>query len=106
MIKCVKCGFPKYNNSIGVIWLSEDGYCSVCNNQFKDRKKLIGGMDNFVKTTIVKEGTYNHLDKWGRKISKANLDRLKVLKYSNPSTIHINYVEFKEKSIRKIDEYL
>ena len=51
--KCKGCGFPKYGSSVGIIWLSIDGYCSVCNHYLKNRERKIIGMDNFIKTTII-----------------------------------------------------
>ena len=48
MKECIKCGI-KENQPKGVIWISEDGFCSVCNHKFKDRKRKVIGIDTFLK---------------------------------------------------------
>lgn len=103
--KCVKCGFPKHGLRGGAIWLSKDGYCSVCNHQFKDRKRKIDGMDKFITTKTIKESNYNHLNRHGRKFSNANAlyERTMKTKQSNSG---LEWKKVKEKGIKKLDDFL
>ena len=103
--KCIKCGFPKHGSSRGIIWLSKDGYCSVCNAHFKERNRPIDGMDKFVKTSIVKEGENLHLDTQGRKLTNARVLNNKITMSNKSMNIPMALRKAKNKGKKKIDDF-
>lgn len=66
MKTCKNCGTPRITSYYGIIWISEDGYCSVCNHKLKSRIRKKTGMDHFIKTLLIKEADNKHLDYRGR----------------------------------------
>lgn len=103
--KCLNCGIPKITPHYGNIWLSKDGYCSVCNYELKDRIREKIGMDKFIKTKIVKKGNYNHLNRHGGKLSNANVLYEKTMK-SKQSNSSLEWKEIQEKNIKRIEDFI
>ena len=106
MIKCKGCGFPKHGSSVGIIWLSHDGYCSVCNHLLRSREREIIGMDKFVTTTIVKKGTYDHLDSQGVKLTNRRVLHNKILFKNSSMNTPSAYQKALNKGVTKIEEWL
>jgi len=94
-MSCRGCQTPKESRQYGKIWLSNDGYCSVCNVKYKDRPR-IKPIFNFI---MVKEGNYNHLDNTGRKLTES-----RIISYLNPNPS--DYRKIKNKNKRNITEWL
>lgn len=65
MSQCVKCGIPQESRKYGKIFLTNDGYCSVCNVKYKDRPRI----KSIFKFTT-KNVENKHLDSQGRKLTK------------------------------------
>ena len=106
MIKCKGCGFPKYGSSVGIIWLSDDGYCSVCNALLKDRKREITGMDKFIETKILySPETYDYLDRRGRKLTNRGILHNKISSKNRAMNIPAAYKKALNKGIKKIEEF-
>ena len=102
--KCVKCGELKDNKKYGEIWLSEDGYCSVCNVEYKDRER-ISPFFNF-KYDISKG--YVHYNSQGEKRTNKNIvNREKMLKIKGckATTRAYLYHQYKENQNKKIEEW-
>ena len=107
MIKCKNCGFPKYGSSRGIIWLSKEGYCSVCNHYLKDRIRPKSGMDNFIKTIKTYEPkTYPHLNRQGGKVTNKSILHDKISKKGKAMTIPVRYKKALEKGIKKMEDWL
>ena len=109
MIKCKGCGSPKFMKSIGIIWLSKDGYCSVCNHKFKDRTRNIIGMDKFVKTEKIKESNYNHLTHTGGKITDNYILKQKCYNEAKSGGIiaaGYRYRQLKDKGKKKLEDFI
>ena len=104
---CVKCGKlrkEKRGRWESEIWLSPDGYCSVCNAKFKDRKRNQPAMLNWVKPIKTHNGKYNHLNKWGEKMTEFRIFHdTKREKGIKPS---YSWNQLQESRKRKIDEWL
>ena len=105
--KCKGCGFPKYKNSIGIIWISPDGYCSVCNHLLKERQRDIVGMDRFVKTKKIYEPKqYLHLGHRGNKLTNRSALREEIEKKHKAMVIPSEYRKALNKNVKKIDHFL
>lgn len=106
MSQCIRCGVKKNHPRYGIIWTSEDGYCSVCNNKFKERKRTVNGMDNYVSTKIVKEGSYSHLDSQGRKLTNKRKLLNSIYKKERAINAAILYKKIKAREVRNLEEWI
>lgn len=106
MVKCKGCGFPKEGSRVGVIWLSNDGYCSVCNVIMRDRERKIIGMDKFVKTTIIKEGKNLHLDSRGAKLTLKRILHNKIASKNKAMNIPSEYKKALNKGKKTLEAFL
>lgn len=105
-MKCIGCGFPKYGSCVGIIWLSTDGYCSVCNHIMRDRERKIVGMDKFVKTNILySPKEYIHLNYDGRKLTNRNVLLHKIRMENKMMNVPSEYRKALNKGKKKITDF-
>jgi hypothetical protein len=101
--KCVKCGVPKESKAYGVIWLSNDGYCSVCNAIYKDRPRI-----KPIFAFSLKEGlTYENRDSRGGRITTRN-QKIRADMKNKHRLMLKKYFIHKElkKGVKKLDKWL
>jgi len=103
--ECVKCKTPKNSKWYGIIFLTNDGYCSVCNAKYKDRVRITP----FFKFKLKKDIEYPHLSKYrSKKLSKREKEYIEFRKNHHGPLTLVNYQfnQFREKQNKKIDQYL
>ena len=99
-MKCKGCNIDQDKNPYKTrLFFTNDGYCTNCNHKHKDRIRTVKGMDNFVKTIKIKEGSNKHLDSQGRKLTKS-----RIMSYNNPNPS--DYRKEKNKGVTKLDNYI
>ena len=104
--KCKGCRFPKYGSSVGIIWLSSDGYCSVCNVRMRDRERKIIGMDKFVETKITyTPEDYPHLNNDGYKLTNRNVLLHKIRMKNRMMNVPSEYKKALNKGVKKITDF-
>lgn len=102
MDECVECKTPRVSTRYGEIWLSNDGYCSVCNVKYRDRPR----MKPIFEFKTIKEGEYNHLNMHGKGHTNNSFLRDNI-KMKTKSTVS-NYIigTILESKKRRIDEWI
>ena len=104
-MKCRGCEIDQDKNPYKArLFFTDDGYCSVCNAQRKDRKRAIKGMDKFIKVKTIKEGSYDHLSKRGRKITDYEATRDKYGGGTVVGNYNVNKIINNRK--RRIDDFI
>jgi len=100
-MKCKGCKIDQDKNPYKArLYFTNDGYCTVCNHQYKDRPRT----KSIFEFRIIKNGSYNHLSKRGRKITEYEGTRDK---YGGGTVVgNYNVYQVREARKRKIDEWL
>ena len=98
--KCIKCGISQVEHQ--QIFLTIDGYCTVCNHKYKDRPRT----KSIFEFKTIKKGSYNHLNRHGRARTKDSDMHEKISSKNRAMVIPLLYTNYKKKQNKKIDTYL
>lgn len=101
MNNCKGCNTPQESRFYGTIWLSTDGYCSVCNVKYKDRPRI-----KSIFEFTLKDVENKHLDSQGRKLTKDRKLLNSIYKKERAINAGVIYNNIKNKRKRKITEFL
>ena len=100
-MKCKGCDIDQDKNPYKVrLYFTTDGYCSVCNAKYKDRSRT----KSIFQFKTIKEGSYDHLSKRGRKITNYEATRDKYGGGTVVGNYNVNQVINNRK--KRMDEWL
>lgn len=103
MKECRGCHIDQENVAYGKIWLSDDGYCSVCNAKYRDRPRI-----KSIFEFTLKDIEYKNRDIEGKLIRTKSRAVRADPKFSKLKLMHksIEYYKIMNKGKREITEFL
>ena len=97
---CKICGKKQIGKE--QIFLTDDGYCSVCNHKFRDRARI----KPFFQFEYDKSTEYKHLNTQGRKLNKDNIKCHEIRSKNSAMASVAIYQKYLRNKNKKMDEWL